>query len=107
MPTSRLRIYAATRSRRFVRLRGGCSRCISDTARSAWVAGVCSRYRRHSDSRRARWRKVILTRAPIPWPEEGPMIRYQDSTRLSLLYHLNSEPWQNAEAYQGGAYEVE
>jgi SagB-type dehydrogenase family enzyme len=35
------------------------------------------------------------------------MIPYEDATTLSLLYHLNSEPWQNVEAYQGGAYEVD
>jgi SagB-type dehydrogenase family enzyme len=35
------------------------------------------------------------------------IIPYDDITALSLLYHINSEPWQNLEAYQGAGYEVE
>lgn len=35
------------------------------------------------------------------------IIPLEDSTALSLLYHINSEPWQNTEAYQGEGYEVE
>jgi SagB-type dehydrogenase family enzyme len=35
------------------------------------------------------------------------IIPYEDITALSLLYHINSEPWQNLEAYQGAGYEVE
>ena len=35
------------------------------------------------------------------------MITFEDASTLSLLYHLNSEPWLNTEAYQGSAYEVE
>lgn len=35
------------------------------------------------------------------------IIPYEDITALSLLYHINSEPWQNLEAYQGDGYEVE
>lgn len=35
------------------------------------------------------------------------IIPYEDITALSLLYHINSEPWQNVEAYQGEGYEVE
>jgi SagB-type dehydrogenase family enzyme len=35
------------------------------------------------------------------------IIPYEDITALSLLYHINSEPWQNMEAYQGDGYEVE
>jgi SagB-type dehydrogenase family enzyme len=35
------------------------------------------------------------------------IIPYEDITALSLLYHINSEPWQNYEAYQGDGYEVE
>jgi SagB-type dehydrogenase family enzyme len=30
------------------------------------------------------------------------MIRFEDPTTLSLLFHLNSEPWLNDEAYKGG-----
>jgi hypothetical protein len=30
------------------------------------------------------------------------MIRLEDPTTLSLLFHLNSEPWLNDEAYKGG-----
>src|SRR5580698_7104927 len=35
------------------------------------------------------------------------MLPFEDPSTLSLLYHLNSEPWLNTEAYQGSAYEVE
>ena len=35
------------------------------------------------------------------------IIPYEDITALSLLFHINSEPWQNLEAYQGEGYEVE
>lgn len=35
------------------------------------------------------------------------MIRFEDATTLSLLYHLNSEPWLNVDAYQGASYEVD
>jgi SagB-type dehydrogenase family enzyme len=35
------------------------------------------------------------------------MIPLRDSTTLSLLYHLNSEPWPNREAYENTAYMVE
>jgi SagB-type dehydrogenase family enzyme len=35
------------------------------------------------------------------------MIPYEDATTLSLLYHLNSEPWLNAEAYEASAYKVD
>lgn len=35
------------------------------------------------------------------------IIPLEDTTALSLLYHINSEPWQNTEAYQGEGYEVE
>jgi SagB-type dehydrogenase family enzyme len=35
------------------------------------------------------------------------MLPFEDATSLSLLYHLNSEPWANTEAYQSGTYEVE
>ena len=28
------------------------------------------------------------------------MLPFEDGTSLSLLYHLNSEPWGNIEAYQ-------
>ena len=35
------------------------------------------------------------------------MIPLRDSTTLSLLYHLNSEPWPNREAYENTAYTVE
>lgn len=35
------------------------------------------------------------------------MIPYDDPTTLSLLFHLNSEPWLNIEAYEGAAYEIE
>lgn len=36
------------------------------------------------------------------------MIPADDATTLSLLYHINSEPWDNAEAYQAAKdYEVE
>jgi SagB-type dehydrogenase family enzyme len=31
------------------------------------------------------------------------MIRHDDPTALSLLFHLNSEPWLNQDAYQRGA----
>src|SRR6185369_11914803 len=31
------------------------------------------------------------------------MLPVDDATTLSLLFHLNSEPWLNDEAYQGGA----
>jgi SagB-type dehydrogenase family enzyme len=35
------------------------------------------------------------------------MLPFEDETSLSLLYHLNSEPWGNVEAYQNITYEVE
>lgn len=35
------------------------------------------------------------------------IIPLDETTALSLLYHINSEPWQNTEAYQGEGYEVE
>jgi len=36
------------------------------------------------------------------------MIRADDPTTLSLLYHINSEPWDNTEAYEAAKdYEVE
>lgn len=35
------------------------------------------------------------------------MLPFEDETTLSLLYHLNSEPWGNVEAYQRVTYEVE
>ena len=35
------------------------------------------------------------------------MFPFEDGTSLSLLYHLNSEPWGNIEAYQSVTYEVE
>ena len=35
------------------------------------------------------------------------MFDYEDPTSLSQLYHLNSEPWQNNEAYESAGYEVE
>lgn len=35
------------------------------------------------------------------------MIPYEDATTLSLLYHLNSEPWLNNEAYAAAAYRVD
>jgi SagB-type dehydrogenase family enzyme len=34
------------------------------------------------------------------------MFPFEDGTSLSLLYHLNSEPWGNVEAYQSVIYEV-
>src|SRR5581483_2300338 len=36
-----------------------------------------------------------------------PMIPLEDGTTLPLLYHLNSEPWMNLEAYAQHSYEVE
>jgi SagB-type dehydrogenase family enzyme len=35
------------------------------------------------------------------------MLPYTDETTLSMLYHLNSEPWANNEAYQNAVYDVE
>ena len=35
------------------------------------------------------------------------MLPFEDETTLSLLFHLNSEPWANIEAYQSAVYEVE
>jgi SagB-type dehydrogenase family enzyme len=35
------------------------------------------------------------------------MLPFEDETTLSLLYHLNSEPWANLEAYQNAVYEVD
>jgi SagB-type dehydrogenase family enzyme len=35
------------------------------------------------------------------------MFPFEDGTSLSLLYHLNSEPWANIDAYQSPTYEVE
>ena len=35
------------------------------------------------------------------------MFPFEDGTSLSLLYHLNSEPWANIDAYQTPTYEVE
>jgi SagB-type dehydrogenase family enzyme len=35
------------------------------------------------------------------------MIQYEDATTLSLLYHVNSEPWLNAKAYEASAYKVD
>src|ERR1700679_4307457 len=34
------------------------------------------------------------------------MFPFEDGTSLSLLYHLNSAPWGNVEAYQSVTYEV-
>jgi SagB-type dehydrogenase family enzyme len=39
--------------------------------------------------------------------KEGGMIPVEDGTTLPLLYHLNSEPWMNLEAYAQHSYEVE
>src|SRR5690242_4877242 len=51
--------------------------------------------------------KVISIRARTPLREDQ-MIPADDATTLSLLYHINSEPWDNAEAYQAAKdYEVE
>lgn len=35
------------------------------------------------------------------------MLLYEDAMTLSLLYHLNSEPWLNTKAYEGSAYRVD
>ena len=35
------------------------------------------------------------------------MLPFEDSRSLSLLFHLNSEPWANVDAYQAATYEVE
>ena len=35
------------------------------------------------------------------------MIKFEDPTTLSLLFHLNSEPWLNNDAYRGAAYHQE
>jgi SagB-type dehydrogenase family enzyme len=35
------------------------------------------------------------------------MLPFDDETTLSRLFHLNSEPWANTEAYQSAVYEVE
>src|SRR4029453_824100 len=35
------------------------------------------------------------------------MIPLEDGTTLPLLYHLNSEPWMNLDAYAQHSYEVE
>jgi len=35
------------------------------------------------------------------------MLPFEDSKSLSLLFHLNSEPWANVDAYQTSSYEVE
>jgi SagB-type dehydrogenase family enzyme len=35
------------------------------------------------------------------------MLPFEDETSLSMLFHLNSEPWGNTEAYQDELYEVE
>jgi SagB-type dehydrogenase family enzyme len=35
------------------------------------------------------------------------MIPFEDPTTLSLLYHINSEPWLNTIAYQESGYEIE
>jgi SagB-type dehydrogenase family enzyme len=35
------------------------------------------------------------------------MLPFEDSTSLSALYHLNSEPWMNLEAYNSAVYSVE
>ncbi len=35
------------------------------------------------------------------------MLPFEDQTSLSMLFHLNSEPWGNTEAYEDEHYEVE
>jgi SagB-type dehydrogenase family enzyme len=35
------------------------------------------------------------------------VLPFDDETTLSMLFHLNSEPWANMEAYQNAVYEVE
>src|SRR5215472_6616769 len=35
------------------------------------------------------------------------MLPFDDETSLSMLFHLNSEPWSNTEAYESAVYEVE
>ena len=35
------------------------------------------------------------------------MIPFEDETTLSLLYHLNSEPWRNDDAYRSANYHQE
>jgi SagB-type dehydrogenase family enzyme len=35
------------------------------------------------------------------------MLPFEDETTLSLLFHLNSEPWAHVEAYQNAIYEVD
>lgn len=39
--------------------------------------------------------------------KELPLIPVDDGTTLPLLFHLNSEPWMNLEAYAQSNYEVE
>jgi SagB-type dehydrogenase family enzyme len=46
------------------------------------------------------------TRARTQWPDDDgltTMLRFEDPTALSLLFHLNSEPWLNDEAYAGAS----
>ena len=43
------------------------------------------------------------TDAPTRWRETSSVIPLDDPTSLSMLFHLNSEPWLNDEAYRSGA----
>jgi SagB-type dehydrogenase family enzyme len=59
------------------------------------------------DTQQRSARKVISTLAHTR-SREDQMIRTDDATTLSLLYHINSEVWDNAEAYEAAKdYEVE
>src|SRR5690242_259183 len=84
-----------------------CSRSISVMARSAWAGAGCSNCRTSWASRQPRSVKAISIRVRILSHEGATMIRFDDAATLPLLYHLNSEPWQNTDAYEGTPYEVE
>src|SRR5262249_29643860 len=91
----------------FARSPRGFNRYTSATERSALAAAGFLKFRILWDTQRVSVGRVISTLAHTLW-RENQMIRADDPTTLSLLYHINSEPWDNTEAYEAAKdYEVE
>src|SRR5215831_12375103 len=71
----------------------------SDTTTHGWAAGAFSSSRRRSASANGPEPSTGSIPVLTPSPEE-PMIPLDDPMSLSLLFHLNSEPWLNDGAYR-------
>src|SRR5205085_11696336 len=91
----------------FVRSPRDSNRYTSVTARNASADAGSLKFRTLWDTQQLSAGRMISTLAHIP-SREDQMIPADDATTLSLLYHINSEPWDNTEAYQAARdYEVE